>query len=127
LNEERLAAGGGTVPREFVLKHRRAEKVIDILYVILGMDPASKPTQMELQLQQQKLQIMQQMQQSGKDVAQMLQKGGPPVYLAFNRQNNSILVNAPKEQLETIERAIKMLDVPTAGETIAENPDGSNG
>ncbi|MEX2168779.1 MAG: secretin N-terminal domain-containing protein [Pirellulales bacterium] len=124
LNEERLAAGDGSLPKEFVLKHRRAEKVIDILYVILGLDPASRPTQMDLQLQQQKLQLLAQMQQGGKDVASMLQKDGPPVYLAFNRQNNSILANAPKEQLKIIERSIQMLDVPTEGEEIAASATG---
>lgn len=125
LNEERLANGDGIVPREFVLKHRRAEKVIDILYVILGMDPASKPTQMELAMQQQKMQLMQQMQQQGKDVSRMLKADGPPVYLAYNSQTNSILANAPQEQLQVIERSIKMLDVPTAGEEgIADNSAG---
>ena len=90
LNEERSVQDGRIVPDEFVLKHARAEKVIDILYVVLGMDPQSRPTQMELQLQQQKLQLMTQMQQQGKDVTSMLKKDGPPVYLAYNRQRNSI-------------------------------------
>ena len=27
------------MPKEFVLKHARPEKVIDILYVVLGVDP----------------------------------------------------------------------------------------
>lgn len=112
LNEERSRQDGRIVPREFVLKYARPEQVIDILYVVLGMDPKSRPTQMELQLQQQRLQLMSQMQQQGKDVASMLQKDGPPVYLAYNRQRNSVLANAPPEQMRVIERTIEYLDVP---------------
>lgn len=112
LNQERMIADGRIVPKEFVLKHARPEKVIDILYVVLGMDPKSRPTQMDLQLQQQKLQIMMQMQQRGTDVSKMLKQDGPPVYLAFNRQRNSVLVNAPPEQMKVIEQTIQYLDVP---------------
>jgi type II secretory pathway component GspD/PulD (secretin) len=112
LNEERSMQDSRVVPKEFVLKHARPEKVIDILYVVLGMDPQSRPTQMELQLQQQKLQLMTQMQQQGKDVASMLKKDGPPVYLAYNKQRNSVIANAPPEQMKIIEQTIKYLDVP---------------
>lgn len=117
LNEERLVAEGKIVPAEIVLKHRRAEKVIDILYVILGLDPATQPSQMDLQIQQQKLALIQQMAGQGKDVSKMLKDDAPPVYIAFNAQRNSLLVNAPPEQLKIIERSVSLLDVPTAGET----------
>lgn len=115
LGEERLAKSKVLVPKRFVLKYARAEKVIDTLYVILGMDPASQPSQMELQVQQQKLQLLMQMQGSGADVSKMLNKDGPPVFLAFNRNENSVLVNAPREHMEIIERAIQFLDVPPPG------------
>ncbi len=74
---------------------------------------------MDLQVQQQKLQLMQQIQQQGKDVSRMLQSDGPKIYLAVNRQTNSILANAPPELMPTIERAIKALDVPAAGTAAA--------
>jgi type II secretory pathway component GspD/PulD (secretin) len=111
-NQERMIADGRIVPREFVLKHARPDKVIDILYVVLGMDPKSRPTQMDLQLQQQKLQLMMQMQQKGTDVSKMLKQEGPPVYLAYNRQRNSVLANAPPELMKIIEQTISYLDVP---------------
>ncbi len=124
LNEERLAEAGRIVPREFVLRYARAEQVIDILYVVLGLDPKSRPTQMELQLQQQRLQLMTQMQQKGKDVSKMLKQDGPPVYLAYNRQRNSVLANAPPEQMRIIEQTIEYLDVPfgdaVEGEQVGE-------
>jgi type II secretory pathway component GspD/PulD (secretin) len=115
INEERLKEEGKSPLREFVLKYRRAEEVIDILYVTLGLDPKSKPSQMELQLQQQKMQIMQQMAQRGTDVASMLKKDGPPVYLSYNRQKNSVIANAPEEQMDLIDKTLKMLDVPIGG------------
>ena len=120
LNEERSVQDGRIVPDEIPLKHARAEKVIDILYVVLGLDPQSRPTQMELQLQQQKLQLMTQMQQQGKDVMSMLKKDGPPVYLAYNKQRNSIIANAPPEQMKIIHQTIKYLDVPFGDAETAE-------
>jgi len=115
LNQERLVQDGRIVPREFPLKYARAEQIIDVLYVVVGLDPKSRPSQMELQLQQQKLQLMTQMQQQGKDVASMLKKDGPPVFLAYNRQRNSVLVNAPPEYMKIIERTVRYLDVPAQG------------
>ncbi|TWT99168.1 Bacterial type II/III secretion system short domain protein [Botrimarina colliarenosi] len=119
LNNERLAAEGREVPREFVLRYIQAASVIDTLYVVLGLDPNSRPSQMELQMQQQKMQLMQQLAQSGKDVVRLLQKDGPPVYLAYNRQRNSVLANAPPEQMRIIERTIESLDVPAGGANAA--------
>lgn len=112
LNEERAVQDGRVRPDEIPLRYARAEKVIDILYVVLGMDPQSRPTQMELQLQQQKLQLMTQMQQQGKDVMSMLKKDGPPVYLAYNKQRNSVIANAPPEEMKIIKKTIAYLDVP---------------
>lgn len=120
LSDESLAKTKVDQPREFVLKYARAEQVIDKLYVILGLDPASRPSDMELQLQQQKMQMMMQMQQTGVDVSKMLKKDGPPVFIVYNRQRNSVLVNAPDEQLAIVERAIKMLDVPTGDEVVGD-------
>jgi len=124
-NEERLVADGKVVPVEIVLKHRRAEKIIDILYVVLGLDPASQPSQAELAVQQQKMQLLMQMQGAGADVATMLKKDGPPVYIAYNSQRNSIMVNAPNAELKVIQRTVEMLDVPSnhaSASDIAENP-----
>ncbi|MEO0531463.1 MAG: secretin N-terminal domain-containing protein [Planctomycetota bacterium] len=115
LNEERVEKEGRVVPKRFVLRYARAEQVINTLYVVMGLDPASRPSQQEIQYQTKKLDLLKQMQQKGKDVAKMLNSKGPPVYLAYNRNDNSILANAPPEQLEMIERTIKMLDIPRPG------------
>ncbi len=122
LNDEQMAREGRAGPREFVLTHVQAPDVIDIVYVVLGLDPNSRPSQMELRMQQQKLELMNQLAQRGKDVMKLLQKDGPPVYLAYNRQRNSVLANAPPEQMRIIERTIKSLDVPVGGpDSIAED------
>ncbi len=115
LNEERIELQGQEIPRRFPLQYARAEKVINTLYVVLGLDPASQPSQMELQVQQQKMQLLMQMQGAGKDVSRMLNADGPRVFLAFNRHENSILANAPERELKIIERAIKFLDIPARG------------
>ncbi len=129
LNQERMFQDGRIVPTEFVLKHARPEQVIEILYVILGVDPKAKPAQTDPQVQQQQMQMMQQMQQQGKDISKMLPKAeAPKVFLAYNRRRNSILANAPPKEMKYIKQAIASLDVPygTVGEA-AEDDVGSSG
>src|SRR5690606_6739022 len=67
-------------------------------------------------IQQQKMAIIQQIAGQGKDVTKMLGQDAPQVFIAFNAQRNSLLINAPPEELKIIERSVKLLDVPTAGE-----------
>lgn len=115
-NSERMVQDGRIVPKEYFLKYARPQQVIEILYMMVGVDPKAKPTQTDPQAQAQQMQMMQQMQQQGRgaEAAKMMQKGGdqPKVYLAYNRQRNSVLVNAPPDQLKIIEQTIRCLDVP---------------
>ncbi|HVT27381.1 MAG TPA: secretin N-terminal domain-containing protein, partial [Lacipirellulaceae bacterium] len=112
LNTERMVEDGRIVPKEFVLKYARPQQVIDVLYMMVGVDPNAKPAQPNPQMQQQQMQMMQQMQARGQNVPNLMQKSEPKVYLAYNRQRNSVLVNAPPEQMKIIEQTIKYLDVP---------------
>jgi type II secretory pathway component GspD/PulD (secretin) len=128
-NNERMVQDGRIVPKEYVLKYARPQQVIEILYLLLGVDPKAKPTQTDPQAQQQQMAMIQQMQQQGRgaEAAKMMQKGdAPKVYLAFNRQRNSVLVNAPPEQLKIVEQTIKFLDVPYGDASSATNATGSN-
>jgi type II secretory pathway component GspD/PulD (secretin) len=131
LNQERMIKDGRIVPKEIILKHARPQQVIEILYVILGIDPKAKPAQTDPQAQAQMMQQMQQMQQQqGRgDMSKMMKPQGeqPKVYLAFNRQRNSVLINAPPEQLKVIERAIAYLDVPFGGEADVSNATATGG
>ncbi|MEX2306730.1 MAG: secretin N-terminal domain-containing protein [Pirellulales bacterium] len=116
LNQERMVQDGRIIPNEFVLKYARPQQVIETLYVLLGVDPKAKPAQTDPNVQRQQMEMMQQMQQRGQDVSKMMpQKEGPKVYLAFNRQRNSVLANAPPEEMKKIERAIRLMDVPYGG------------
>ena len=49
LNQERMIKDGRIVPKEIVLKHARPQQVIEILYVMLGIDPKGKPAQTDPQ------------------------------------------------------------------------------
>ncbi len=110
-------------PYERRLKHRRADFVADQIMVVLGLDPAARKTPQELQIEQQKMQMMTKMQQKGKDVSKLLQKDGPKVFIAVNLRQNSILVNAPPDLMPTIVRTIDLFDRPDgAGEAISSGP-----
>jgi type II secretory pathway component GspD/PulD (secretin) len=127
LNEERMVQDGRIVPKEIRLKYARPQQVIEVLYMMLGLDPKAKPAQTDPNQQQQQIAMMQQMQQQGRaaEAAKMMQNpSAPKVYLAYNRQRNSVLVNAPPEQMKVIEQTIAYLDVPYGD--IAEVP-GANG
>ncbi|MCA9240710.1 MAG: hypothetical protein KDA37_10940, partial [Planctomycetales bacterium] len=122
LYSEQLAIKSDVRPQPFMIRYQRADWIADQVMIVLGLDPASQPSQMELQVQMQKMQLMQQLQKSGKDVSRMLNRDGPKVYLAFNKQENSILANAPAEQLKIIERTINYLDIPPPGSRQSEAP-----
>ena len=115
VNTEYAAATSHIVPHEFVLQHARADYVADQVMILLGLDPASRRTPQELQIEQQRLQLYTQMQQKGKDVTKFLRKDGPKVYLAVNHRRNSILANAEPADMKVIEKSIRMLDVPRGG------------
>jgi len=110
INAEHAAAQGHIVPREFIINHARADNVADQVMVLLGLDPATRRTPQELQLEQSRLQLFTQMQQKGKDVTKFLRKDGPPIFLTVNNRRNSILVNAPPAEMRVIERAIASID-----------------
>ena len=115
-NEEREIGG---VPREFVLKYARADKVIETLYVILGINPDQQPQQMEMQFDRRRIQALTEYALEGGDVQSLVMGGEqqqPKVYLVHNARRNSVLANAPAEQMRVIEAAVKFLDVPQGGE-----------
>ena len=111
LNAEHAAAKGHVVPREFIIRHARADHVADQVMILLGLDPASRRTPQELQLEQSRLQLFTQLNQKGKDVTKYLKKGATPVHIAVNHRRNSILVNAPPAEMKIIERSIKSIDL----------------
>jgi type II secretory pathway component GspD/PulD (secretin) len=115
LNGEQMAADTDVRPEQFTVKHRRADYIADQIMIVLGLDPSSRKTPMELQLEQQRMQLLMQMQQQGKDVAGMLQQDGPKVFIAVDRRRNTVSVNAPLNEMEIIKRVVKQFDVPENG------------
>ncbi|MCA9265906.1 MAG: hypothetical protein KDA60_18720, partial [Planctomycetales bacterium] len=128
VNAEHAASVGKIVPREFVIEHARADQVADQIMILLGLDPSSRRTPQELQVEQQRLQLFAQMQQRGADVAKYLRKGETPeVFLTVNYRRNSILANAPPATMTVIERAVKMLDTNTTDEFAQGHPATTTG
>ncbi|MEM7312179.1 MAG: secretin N-terminal domain-containing protein [Planctomycetota bacterium] len=112
INAEHAAANSLEVPKEFVIKHARASEVADKVMVLLGLDPSTRLTSSELKIETQRLQLYSKLQSKGKDITKYLGKGKAQLFLTVNHRNNTILVNAAPNELDIIEKAIKMLDVP---------------
>jgi type II secretory pathway component GspD/PulD (secretin) len=128
LNGEQMSASSDVRPEQFTVRHRRADYIADQIMIVLGLDPSSRKTPMELQLEQQRMQLLMQMQQSGKDVTGMLKQDGPKVFIAVDRRRNTVSVNAPLKEMEIIKRVVKQFDVPENGEMAAgdEGPMGDD-
>lgn len=117
---EQMASDAIIKPVVYQIRYRRADYVADQVMIVLGLDPSSRKTPQELQLETQRMQLFMQMQQKGKDVSKLLSKGGPPVHIAVDRQHNTLLVNAPAEFMKTIDLTIKSCDLPD-GADLASN------
>ncbi|WP_417749102.1 secretin N-terminal domain-containing protein [Rosistilla oblonga] len=130
INAEHAAADSHQVPREFHIRYVRADYVADQVMILLGLDPSSRRSPNELQVEQQRLQLFMQMQQKGKDVTKFLRgDSAPEVFVTVNKRVNSVLVNAPPDVLVKIERTIEQLDVPSgsAGGSLVTGEPGETG
>ena len=123
LYDEQLAASEDVRPREFVIRHRRAEYMAEQVMIVLGLDPSSLKSPMEMQLEQQKLQLYMQMQQQGKDITKMLKKDGPEVFIAVDKRRNALLVNAAPKEMDMVKRTIEQFDVPESAIAAAHGGD----
>ncbi|HYO25907.1 MAG TPA: secretin N-terminal domain-containing protein, partial [Lacipirellulaceae bacterium] len=112
---EQMAAASDVRPELFPIRYRRAEYIADQIMIVLGLDPSSRKTPMEMQIEQQRMQLLMQMQGNGKDITNLLRQDGPPVFLAVDRRRNTVSVNAPPKEMAIIKRVIEQFDVPGAG------------
>lgn len=117
---EQSAADSIIKPQIYDIRYRRADYVADQVMIVLGMDPGSRKSPQELQLETQRMQLFMQMQKSGKDVSKLVQKDGPPVHIAVDRQQNTLLINAPSDLMPTIERTIRQFDQPIGSDMAAD-------
>jgi type II secretory pathway component GspD/PulD (secretin) len=123
LYSEQLAASDDIRPHLFQIRYRRADYIADQIMIVLGMDPASRKTPQELQIEQQRMQLLQQLAQQNKDITPMLRQDGPPVFIAVDKRRNTISVNAPPKEMEIIRRVVEQLDVSETGELVAAAAD----
>ena len=117
-SEERLL-------REFVLENVRATYVRDKLEQLLGVSKKPELTlppelqaqqqqmQMQMQMQQQQQQMQQQQQQQqGQPGAVVPQRKPTEVQIVVNEQRNSVIIQAPPDQMVVLADAVRLLDVP---------------
>jgi type II secretory pathway component GspD/PulD (secretin) len=116
LEEEQKASGGVKI---FELRYTRAPDVVDQLQTFLNLkkdqNAAPMPGQpgMPMQMQMQPGQP-----QPG---AQPNQPAKPEIRLLALQRNNSVLVNAPPDQMGIIRSAIFKMDVPSERPSLSEN------
>jgi type II secretory pathway component GspD/PulD (secretin) len=127
LAHEQSHRGRKRVVQEFKLEYTRATDVLDQLYELLGIEkkPATAAGPQNAQQMQQMQQMMQQMQQ------QQQQPGGKPggaanqgsqVHMTLNLRENSIVAQAPADQMSVIAEGVKLLDVPsTKSQSLLKN------
>ena len=118
LAHEQSHRGRKRVVQEFKLEYTRASEVLDQLYELLGIEkkPAAAGPQNPQQMQQQMMmeqQMAQQMAQQGGNAARP-PKQGSQVHMIANVRENSIVAQAPADQMSLIAEGVKLIDIPSA-------------
>jgi type II secretory pathway component GspD/PulD (secretin) len=131
LYSEQMAESQIVKPKVFQIRHRRADYVADQVMIVLGIDKDKRQSpQEQMMAQQAQMQQMQQMQEmmqrgggrnGGGDMAKMMQKDEPKVFITVDRRQNTMLVNAPADLMPVIDRTIAELDVPEGGGVPGDN------
>jgi type II secretory pathway component GspD/PulD (secretin) len=125
LYSEQMAESQIIKPKVFQIRYRRADYIADQVMIVLGIDKDKRQSPQEQmmaqQAQMQQMQMQQEMMQrgggrNGGDMAKMMQKDEPKVFITVDRRQNTILVNAPPDLMPVIDRTIAELDVPEGGE-----------
>jgi len=128
---EEEGPGGRKLVEEIALMHTRAKDIQEQLEVFLGikkeapmaMPKNSQEQQMAMQMMQQMQQMRQQQQQQQQQQAGKTDNGKPKgeVHFSVNPRRNSILVQAPPDQMVIIRQTIKYLDVPSERPSLLSN------
>ncbi|MGE3316647.1 MAG: secretin N-terminal domain-containing protein [Planctomycetaceae bacterium] len=129
---EEESAGAEKFVKEIVLEHTRAADIQAQLEVFMGIKKDSgmaapknaqeAQMQMQMQMQQQQMRMPQQQQQGQQPgAAKPSEKKTIETRFSVNTRRNSILVQAPPDQLVIIEQTIKYLDVPSQKPSLLTN------
>ncbi len=120
LSHEQSQRGRKRVVQEFKLEHTRASEVLDQLFDLLGVEKKpgksapQDPRQMQQQMMQQQMEMQMEMQQQGQPGRQAAaKKQAPQVHMIANIRENSIVAQAPADQMAMIAQAVKLIDVPS--------------
>jgi len=120
LSHEQSHRGRKRVVQEFKLEYTRANEVLDQLYELLGVEKKPEksapqdPNQMRQQMMQQQMEMQMEMQQGGQPGRQAgPKKQAPQVHMIANMRENSIVAQAPADQMAMIAQAVKLIDVPS--------------
>jgi type II secretory pathway component GspD/PulD (secretin) len=118
LAHEQSHRGRKRVVQEFKLEYTRASEVLDQLYELLGIEkkPAAaapmNAQQMQQQMMQQQMEMQQQQQGGGKPPGGA--KNGSQVHIIANVRENSLVAQAPADQMALIAEGVKLIDIPSA-------------
>ncbi|RPI76523.1 MAG: hypothetical protein EHM42_14705, partial [Planctomycetaceae bacterium] len=96
--------------RQFRLEHAKAAEVQQQLQKLLGLD--KNPSNDPAAVMQQMARFMKEAGVAPGDLSRAKPTQAPPVHLVANVRDNSILVNAPADQMAIVTEAIKVIDVP---------------
>lgn len=117
LDEEQGQGGGDRLVKEFDLRYTRAPEVLEQLQAFLGVKKdataTANPQEAQRQMFMQQRMAMQQM-MMGQSPGQPATAAPPraEIRLMANQRRNTILVNAPPDQMAIIKQTIYKLDVP---------------
>jgi len=124
LDEEQSGKNGNHNTQTFQLRYTRAADVVDQLQTFFELKKQTNtPTNPQQGgpggMMMQAMQQMQQNQQQQQNQANQQQK--PEIRLLALTRNNSVLVNAPPDQMGIIKSAIFSIDVPSERQTVGDN------
>jgi type II secretory pathway component GspD/PulD (secretin) len=123
IDEEQGGPNGSRLVQEYDLRYTRAAEVLDQLQNFLGIKKDAAPKTPQEAQAQMMMRGMPQPGQPGQPPGGMA-PGMPPkpdVRLMANQRRNSILVNAPPDQMAIIKGAIWKIDVPSERMGVAES------
>ncbi|MBS0265930.1 MAG: hypothetical protein JSS02_28625 [Planctomycetes bacterium] len=123
LSHEQSTRGRKRIVREFRLEYTRAADVMNQVQDLLGQErkkPAGgdsdRPQNPRQQMMQQEMLMAMeaQEQRGGQPGAPKPAKAAPQVHLVVNSRENSLIVQAPADQMAIVAEAVKLIDVPSS-------------
>jgi len=116
LEEEQGGRNGNRLVQEFELRYTRAPEILDQLQVFMGLKKELSKAQKNGPGQQPMMMPQMMQQQPGQQPQQPQGPPKPEIRLMADTRRNTILINAPPDQMAIIKSAIFKMDVPLSVE-----------